>query len=284
LIGKFGTDFNRVNMAWLWARLYVRSFKLGYFKGGFQTFVDRLADKVTALGGEIKLTCPVQKIKREANGRFTLTVDGQSVSFDACLATTSPGLLSKLAPDLPQIYLKQLLNLKSMAAVVMTFALKRPLMAASNTYWLNIPASSPDKSQNELPFLALVEHTNYIDKTHYGDDNIIYAGDYVQPDHPYMQMSHAELETVFTASFTKINPEFRPDWIRKSWLFRESYAQPVPLLNHSDNIPTIHTPIPGLYFASMSQVYPWDRGTNFAVEIGRRAARLIHRDESTNVS
>jgi hypothetical protein len=25
----------------------------------------------------------------------------------------------------------------------------------------------------------------------------------------------------------------------------------------------------------MSQVYPWDRGTNFAVEIGRRAARMI---------
>ncbi len=25
----------------------------------------------------------------------------------------------------------------------------------------------------------------------------------------------------------------------------------------------------------MSQVYPWDRGTNFAVEIGRRAAALM---------
>jgi len=25
----------------------------------------------------------------------------------------------------------------------------------------------------------------------------------------------------------------------------------------------------------MSQVYPWDRGTNFAVEIGRKAARLM---------
>jgi len=25
----------------------------------------------------------------------------------------------------------------------------------------------------------------------------------------------------------------------------------------------------------MSQVYPWDRGTNYAVEIGRRAARLL---------
>ena len=48
---------------------------------------------------------------------------------------------------------------------------------------------------------------------------------------------------------------------------------PVPLVNHSRNIPAIQTPLPGLYFASMSQVYPWDRGTNFAVEIGRRAAR-----------
>jgi hypothetical protein len=49
----------------------------------------------------------------------------------------------------------------------------------------------------------------------------------------------------------------------------------VPLLNHSEHIPTVRTPLDNLYFASMSQVYPWDRGTNFAVEIGRRAARLI---------
>jgi len=49
-------------------------------------------------------------------------------------------------------------------------------------------------------------------------------------------------------------------------------------VNHSRNIPPIRTPVRGLYFASMSQVYPWDRGTNFAVEIGRRAARLLLED------
>jgi hypothetical protein len=63
--------------------------------------------------------------------------------------------------------------------------------------------------------------------------------------------------------------------VKKVWLFRTAYAQPVPLVNHSKNIPSIQTPVEGLYFASMSQVYPWDRGTNFAVEIGRRAARLM---------
>jgi hypothetical protein len=67
--------------------------------------------------------------------------------------------------------------------------------------------------------------------------------------------------------------------VKKVWLFTTNYAQPVPLLNHSKNIPAIETPVQGLYFASMSQVYPWDRGTNFAVEIGRRAARMMLTDK-----
>ncbi len=287
LIGKFGNYYDQVNMAWLWARLHVRSFKLGYFEGGFQAVVDRLAAVVTEQGGEIKLNCPVEGI-RKAGNNFHLTVNGKQETFDAVLSTTSPSLMSRLAPELPQEYLDQLLNLKSMGAVVMTLALKRPLMSDSNTYWLNIPAASPDKSKNDLPFLALVEHTNYINKSHYGDDIIIYCGDYVNPHHPYMSMSHDELESLFVAALSKVNPQFHPDWIRKSWLFREPYAQPVPLINHSQSIPNINTPISGLYFASMSQVYPWDRGTNFAVQIGRRAAHMIineeETDESTNVS
>ena len=79
----------------------------------------------------------------------------------------------------------------------------------------------------------------------------------------------------FLPAFKKINPAFESVWVRKTWLFRSAYAQPVPLVNHSRNIPEVQTPVKGIYFASMSQVYPWDRGTNFAVEIGRRAARLM---------
>lgn len=275
LIGKFGAYYDKVNMAWLWARLHVRSFKLGYFEGGFQAFVDALETAVSQRGGCIRLNSPVQAIVPAEGNQLNITVDDRTESFDACLVTTSPKLLSKMAPCLPENYLEQLLKLKSMGAVVLTLALKRPLMAESNTYWLNIPATSPDKTKNELPFLALVEHTNYIDRQHYGGDHIVYCGDYVNPDHPYMQMGQAELERLFVSALPKINPNFTPDWIRKSWLFRAGYAQPVPLLNHSQNIPNIQTPIPGLYFASMSQVYPWDRGTNFAVEIGRRAAKIM---------
>jgi protoporphyrinogen oxidase len=94
-----------------------------------------------------------------------------------------------------------------------------------------------------------------------------------------MTMSQAELQEKFIQALPRINPNFRPDWVRQSWLFRAKYAQPVPLLNHSQNIPDIRTPLAGLYFASMSQVYPWDRGTNFAVEIGRRAAKMMLEDQ-----
>ena len=88
-------------------------------------------------------------------------------------------------------------------------------------------------------------------------------------------MSKEQLLERFLPILTRFNPRFNPDWVKDAWLFRTDYAQPVPLVDHSQNIPPIETPIPGLYFASMSQVYPWDRGTNYAVEVGRKAAGLI---------
>jgi protoporphyrinogen oxidase len=279
LIAKFGDYYDRVNMAWLWARLHVRSFKLGYFAGGFQFFVDTLTEAVEARGGTVHLKSPVQEIRRGENGRFTLTTARPHPEpFDQALVTTSPGLLTRMAPELPAHYLAGLKKLKSMGAVVLALALEKPLMAASNTYWLNLPASTPDKSEAEIPFLALVEHTNYIERDHYGGDHIIYCGDYVKPDHRYFEMSEEELFDLFTAALPRINPDFRPAWVRRHWLFRAPYAQPVPFVNHSQNVPDIRTPLSGLYLASMSQVYPWDRGTNFAVQIGREAAGLMLQD------
>ncbi|MEW5986564.1 MAG: NAD(P)/FAD-dependent oxidoreductase [Chloroflexota bacterium] len=273
LIGKFGPHYQEANMAWMWARLHARTPRLGYFVGGFQAFVDTLTSTVEKLGGRIHLNCPARGIEPLADGRLQLSVDGQRETFDTCLVTTSPELLRRLAPSLPAAYLGQLAALKSMGAVVLILALKHQLL--KETYWLNLPAASPEKTQNEIPFLALVEHTNYIDRHYYGGDHLVYCGDYVVPDHPYLQMEQDELERLFVRVLPRLNPEFRPEWIRKSWLFRTAYAQPVPMVNHSRHLPDLQTPIPHLYFASMSQVYPWDRGTNYAVEIGRRAAKRI---------
>jgi protoporphyrinogen oxidase len=268
LIGKFGDHYRDVNLAWFWARIYKRSPALGYFVGGFQAFADRLADRVRAQGGEIRLATLVESIRLrpEGSGLTVRTPSGEE-TFAAVIATVSPALMAKVAPDLPDAYLSRLRRLRSMGAVVMTLALDRPL--TKGLYWINLP------KKEGFPFLALVEHTNYIEPERYGGDHLVYLGDYLDPGHPYFQMSQGELLETFLPALPRFNPEFQRSWVKGVWLHRTTYAQPVPPVNYSTYIPALETPVPGLYFASMSQVYPWDRGTNYAVEIGRRAGRLV---------
>jgi hypothetical protein len=78
---------------------------------------------------------------------------------------------------------------------------------------------------------------------------------------------------MYLSALPRINPDFDPSWLRNFWVFREAYAQPVPMVNHSQNMPSTRTPLSGLWFASMSHVYPWDRGTNYAVQLGRWVAQ-----------
>jgi len=267
LVGKFGPYFDQVNMAWMWARIKARTTRLGTFDGGFQNFANLFAEHLLEMGVNIQLGVRVESIKRERAG-LSVRSEGQSQSFDRVLVTTSPNLMAKLCPDLPENYLKGLLELKSMGAVVMVLSLKHQL-SKEGYYWFNLPKEAG------YPMLALVEHTNFVSKEHFGGDHIIYAGDYLEVGHEYFSMSDEELLERFTPAFKKFNPAFERDWVKKVRVFKTNYAQPVPLVNHSKNIPAIQTPIEGLYFASMSQVYPWDRGTNFAVEIGRRAARMM---------
>ncbi len=272
LIGKFGPHYKDVPMSWFWARLHARTTRLGTYQGGFQAFCDDFAEILRGLGVEFQMNTPIGQI-RQSDERLICQFDGRPTTddratYDKVLSTTSPALMTKLAPDLPDEYLRGLLNLKSMGAVVLTLALKHQL-SEDGFYWFSVPKDAG------YPFLALVEHTNYVSAENFGGDHIVYCGDYLETDHPYFEFSQDQLLEQYLPALRRFNPNFQPDWVIKSWLHRTRYAQPVPEINHSRNIPEIKTPIPGLYFASMSQVYPWDRGTNFAVEIGRRAAGLM---------
>ena len=273
LEGKFGPYYKDVNMAWFWARLAARTPQLGYFRGGFQGIMEALAAKVRELGGDVRLAHHVRGIHPEndppdnTGGRIRLALAAGDQIHDRVLATCSPRMFKESTPALPASYIARLDKLKSMGAVVMILALKQPV--TDTHYWINIP------KREGFPFLAFVEHTNYVDKKHYGGDHIIYCGDYLPAGHEYFDLAGEDLLARFIPGIQRINPKFNREWIRDYWKFTEIYAQPVPFVNHSQNILPIQTPIPNVYMANMSQVYPWDRGTNYAVEIGHRAAEVI---------
>ncbi|MCL4530548.1 MAG: FAD-dependent oxidoreductase, partial [Chloroflexi bacterium] len=185
LIGKFGPYYRDVNMAWMWARIKARTTRLGTFEGGFQNFANMFAEKLRESGAEIRLGVNVRSIKREPDKGLVIEA-GAKESFDKVLVTTSPNLMTKLCPDLPKEYLKGLLELKSMGAVVMTMSLKHRL-SEQGYYWFNLPKEAG------FAMLALVEHTNYVSPEHFGGDHIVYAGDYLELGHEYFSMSDEQL-------------------------------------------------------------------------------------------
>jgi len=271
LRGKFKGEFDRVNMAWFWARIVARTPQLGYFEGGFQVFIDRLTGAVRARGGLVRLGCPVIQIAPVNGGSWMLiSGDGRGETFDRVLTTTSPQGLLKLVVGLPETVRQDVARFKSTGAVVLILALKHSILT-DGTYWLNLP-------EGEFPCLSMVEHTNYQDKAHYGGDVIVYLGDYLPVDAPQMSMSTDELYACYRPALVKVRPEFEDSWVRAKWVFREAYAQPVPEVGHSRRIPRAEVPIlPNLYWACLHHVYPWDRGTNFAVELGQRVAAAMSR-------
>ncbi|RME86186.1 MAG: NAD(P)/FAD-dependent oxidoreductase, partial [Caldilineae bacterium] len=231
LVGKFGEEnLDVVNMAWLWARIKARTTRLGTFVGGFQVFLERFAGVLQERGVTIHLDCPVQSIRsaHDEGPRYLLETALGPRHHDAVISTSSPALMARLAPELPESYSAGLRALKSMGAVVLILSLRQRL---TSYYWHNLPKEAG------FPFLALVEHTNFVGPEHFGGDHIVYCGDYLPPDHEYFDLSKEELLNRFLPALTRFNPEFRPDWVRETWLFKTRYAQPIPPVNHSRNIP-----------------------------------------------
>jgi len=269
LMGKFGNYYRKVTMAWFWARFKTRTTRLGTFEGGFQNFIDQFTLVLEKQKVKVELNTAVKSIHLIQNGLLRLTTaSGSAEEFDQVLVTTSPASLVKMAPDLNRAYLEKLKKLKSIGAQVLILSLKQPL-STQGYYWFNLPKSAG------FPFLALVEHTNFVPTEYFNGEHIIYCGDYLDPDHPNFKLSQEQLASLYLPSLKRINPDFEPNWVQESWLVRDEYAQPVPFVNHSAHLPEIRTPIPNLYFASMSQIYPWDRGTNFAVQQAHQAVKLM---------
>ena len=264
--GKFGPYADKISAAWFWARIVARTPSLGYPDGGFGKLALALDKSLTKIGVRIIYNRTVSRITPKSRG-FSLTLDsGQDLIFDKVLCTLSSGVFAKITPDLPESYTGQLNCLESFGAVTLVLALKKAFLP--ETYWLNI-------NDRSMPYLAVVEHTNFIDKSHYGGDHLLYIGNYLPRGHKYFSLSDKDLIKLFSPHLQKINPAFSHSWINGSWIWKTSFAQPIIPTNYSRQVPSITTPLPGLYLANMQQIYPWDRGVNYAVKLGEKVADMI---------
>lgn len=121
--------------------------------------------------------------------------------------------------------------------------------------------------------MVLVEHINLISPKFYNNNYIVYLSIYSEK----INLKEHDLVLSFKKIFKKINPDFKDDWIVKYKISRSQYAQPVHDIKFYRHPPTITTTIPGLYSASMGNIYPQDRGINYHIKLAQKTAKLITR-------
>ena len=265
LDAKFGPFADKVAASWLWARLYKRTPRLGYFVGGFSHFVEVLALQVKKQGGKIYTCTAIQTIKKTTTG---FLINGRQ--FDAILYTV-PSPIAAAIGGFDEHYKKQLLAIPHLWAQTLILETKKPIL--NKTYWLNV-------NDRSFPFLAVVDHTNMIASTHYGNNHICYVGNYLPDGHAFIKKTKEELLALFLPYLKKIAPTLKKTDISTTFLFTVPNAQPVHTLNYSKRAPSIITPYEHIYLANLDSIYPWDRGTNYAVELGKRAAHTLLKKES----
>lgn len=274
LAQKFAERAGDIAMAWLWRKVFLRGRSrsrgglgesLGYLRGSFGLLVDALVDRLRRLGVTLDLGSPVRRLRSVPNG-VELTVRSGTMIFPRVLFTASPRELLAAGRDaLPGDYADALRRLEATAALCAVLELDRPL---TRYYWLNIADTS-------IPFGGVIEHTNFVPAERYGDRHVVYLSRYLFREHPLWRARESEVWNEFLPHLARLNPAFHRGWILDRHLFRAADAQPVVPTGYSRLLPPLRTPLPGLYHACMAQIYPEDRGQNYAIRSGERAAAAL---------
>ncbi len=270
MTNKLGEYAASVSLAWFWARVYKRTPNLAYPEGGFLKFAEHLQNVIEKQGGKFYYNAEVTKLESVEQPTVSYKLNNKSSiinnKFDSIIVTLPSFLFAKITPQLPTSYTDRLKDLKGIGAMNLILRLKKPFLP-DNTYWLNMC----DKNS---PILAIVEHTNFMDKKHYNNENIIYLGNYMQTGDPRFKMDSEELLKLYDPWLAKINPSYKKTLIDAK-VFKAPFAQPIITPNYSRRIPKILTPLANVFLANIEQVYPWDRGTNYAVELGKKVSEKI---------
>lgn len=278
LRGKFDRYYDQVTMCWLWGRIKQRvesrdkalgGEALGYVDGGFIRIIDKLTGIIETKGGKIHTSTPIKALKKnEATGVVSLTTDNGDQEFDKVLLTVPCTVADRLLVDYQEShpsYFEKLRSIDYLDAAVMVFATDKPI---TEYYWHNI--NTPG-----APFVVFLSLTSLIGTDKFSGKHVYYIGDYIPREHEYMNMEEGELREHWFNYLQKMFPEFQRESVVESHLFRFKDAQHIVDVGFEDKIVEYETPCDGVYLCNFSQIFPMDRGTNYAVRDGYLMADKI---------
>lgn len=289
LRGKFGARADDIAMVWLWSKFTLRRAikgeearqeKLGYPRRSWEPLFAALQARVESAGGRVLIDRPAARLGREdgawvvvpgAPGSFRRGHDPAAFDtldperYDRVLSTLPNDVMLSLCPELPGAYAARMRSIEYFAALCLLLEVDRPF---TPFYWTNV-------ADRDLPFVGLIEHTNFVEPERYDGRRFLYVANYLEHGHPLLEASMDELIARYEPGLRKVNPAWSRGRIVRAWRFVEPAAQPIVTVGYHERIPPLATGLPGLVLANTTQVYPEDRGTNYAVRLGDDAARTL---------
>jgi len=274
LKGKFGPYAEHISAVWFWNKLKLRGSSRGkggeerllYLRGSFARLAEATTDAITAFGGSVLTSSPVRTVEPIGEGGWRVAGDWGEVRSDRVILTTALPIVADMIvswadPD----YLEKLRRIEYLANVCLVLRLDRAL---SSTYWLNVNDTS-------FPYVGVIEHTNFESSAMYAGDHVVYLSKYLPHTDALYQMSDKEVLSYSVPHLRRMFPAFNDSWIRNYHVWRARWSQPVVERNYSTLIPEQDGPIAGFHICSMAQIYPEDRGTNYAIREGSAIARRL---------
>ncbi len=271
---KFGKYAENILASFFWARIKKRTKRLGYFEGGFQNFVNYLEYKLKRLRVNILTGRQIIEIKKTED-KFSiiyLNKEKQIISkeFDMIISTLPTPVLLKIGEKIfPANFTKNLRKLQYLHCRTLILETKKPLL--NKVYWLNV-------STDKIPVMGIIEHTNFIDKKFYGDHYLIYLAWYLEESDQFWQMEDKDLLNFIFPYLKKINSNFLKKDIIDFWSFKAHYAQPIFNKEFINCKPNFKTPVKNFFIANLDMTHPYDRGTNYAVKLGKEVLKFIEKN------
>lgn len=269
LAAKFGPSWETVPAAWMWGRVHQRNSarqgmgeKLGYLRGGFKRLFDGLDTELRRLGVEVITDAQVDHILVEDGRVRGLETSRGAIPADAVVYAGSLNGLPRLLPAADCDPGWGQIGWLGVLCVVLE--LRR---SVSDIYWTNV--CDPD-----LPFGGLIEHTNLMPASEYGDRHVVYLSRYFTPEEEIAKADPAvEAERWVKLLSQKLH--LSSDDVLAVHPFRSPYAAPLVTLGYLDLLPSIRGPVEGLYLTTTAQIYPQDRGMDEGIKAGYRTADVI---------
>ncbi|MBU1625837.1 FAD-dependent oxidoreductase [bacterium] len=274
---KFQGDEDNIPLSWLHARISRRSASrgkkgnkecFGYVKGSMSRIFNSIAEILKKNGSEILLDTPVTKIMSHDKG-FDVISNGNTYTFKTIVSTLPIPLFSKITPELPDSFKRDIARIRYQSIKNVIFILKKPF---SRFFWINI-------SDRKVPFPGIIEMTNLIPRENFASKSMIFLPNYLVKSNSLFNLKDEDLHKRYISALIDIkgDNDFKEENILERYTFCDEYADPYYTLNYSSIMPKYETPLKGLFLFNTSQIYPTTRNVNSSLEMGEVAADHVER-------